>query len=485
MSEKHLTELPWKTLVVKQGVKDIGLGKVLVAYNSVDATKEPAKALESLKEIVELALKLKKANQTKDEVVAHLEEMVKEVKKTTPVLEARLKSAAAVAGAATAQVKPAEAAKPEPAAKTAAEEEDEEEDEEEEEAKEAAALKKDLKQKTVSALAQVKARAPGDPEQQKEPKPQLQFMAYLAGKNCAVVVAQRVGSATKKLLPEIAGGAGGGQFVKGECIFEKNIHTFVLAKVPGGLAKQLATALQAETGQKYKVRVRSIDGSGTLDSDTDVNPDATALSPALKELSDRLRNVVVAIKPAVAQNASLRDQVLPALNAAKAALDAGEEARCRALLVALEKKLAPGAKPGQGEAGTASGSDGLVRKRIFILTRWRKIPSEIKTQTAALAKVVASDLPHEDAGGFELALDRSLNQLTEAMQQRIDEALDASINQGDQGYSSVSATLKALRSEVSTNALIAALRDNALASARGVELAYLSAFDEIEQALAA
>ena len=204
MSEKHLTELPWKTLVAKQGVKDIGLAKVLFAYNNVDATKEPAKALESLREIAELAPKLKKANLTKAEVVAHLEEMVKEVKKTTPVLEARLKSATAAAEAAPAEAKPAVAAKPEAAAKAAVEDE--------EEAKEAAALKKDLKQKTVSALAQVKARAPGDPEQQKDPKPQLQFMAYLAGKSCAVVVAQRVGSASKKLLPEIAGGAGGGQF---------------------------------------------------------------------------------------------------------------------------------------------------------------------------------------------------------------------------------------------------------------------------------
>jgi hypothetical protein len=477
MSEKHLTELPWKTLVAKQGVKDIGLAKVLFAYNNVDATKEPAKALESLKEIVELAPKLKKANLTKAEVVAHLEEMVKEVKKTTPVLEARLKSATAAAEAATAQAKPAVAAKPEAAAKAAVEDE--------EEAKEAAALKKDLKQKTVSALAQVKARAPGDPEQQKDPKPQLQFMAYLAGKNCAVVVAQRVGSATKKLLPEIAGGAGGGQFVKGECIFEKNTHTFVLAKVPGGLAKQLATALQAETGQKYKVRVRSIDGSVTLDSDTDVNPDATALSAALKELSDRLRSLVIASKTAMAQNASLRNQVLPALNATKAALDAGDEARCRALLVALEKKLAPGAKPGQGEAGTSSGSEGLVKKRGFILTRWRRIPTELKTQTATLAKVVASDLPHEDSAGFERALERSLNELTEAMQQRIDDALDTSINQGDQRYTAVSATLRDLRGEVTSNALIAALRDNALASARGVELAYLSAFNEIEQALTA
>src|SRR6266481_2099296 len=228
MSEKHLTELPWKTLVTKQGVKDIGLGKALAAYSNLDAIKEPAKTLEALKEIAELAVKLKKANPAKEDVADHLDEMVKEVKKTTPVLEARVKSAAATAAKAAAAAKPAE--------------------EDDDEELEAAEFKKDLKRQMVSALAQVKARAPGDPEQQKEPKPQLQFMAYLAGKTSAVIVARRVGSATKKLLPDIAGGASGGKFIQGECIFEKNSHTFVLDTVPGGVAKKLAAALVAETG---------------------------------------------------------------------------------------------------------------------------------------------------------------------------------------------------------------------------------------------
>src|SRR5262249_32462581 len=146
---------------------------------------------------------------------------------------------------------------------------DEEEDEESAAEEEAEAFKKNLKSQMVSALAQVKARAPGE---QDEPKPQLQFMAYLAGKNSAVIVGRRVGAATKKLLPDLVGGASGGQYVRGECIFEKNTHTFVLEKVPTGLAKRLAAALLAETGQKYKVRVRNLDGSMALDSDTDSDP---------------------------------------------------------------------------------------------------------------------------------------------------------------------------------------------------------------------
>ena len=97
MSDKHLTELPWKTLVTKQGVKDLGLGKAFVSYSNIDATKEPTKALDALKEVSELAIKLKKANAAKEALVDYLDEVVKEIKKTTPILEVRVKSVEAAA----------------------------------------------------------------------------------------------------------------------------------------------------------------------------------------------------------------------------------------------------------------------------------------------------------------------------------------------------------------------------------------------------
>src|SRR5258708_2718669 len=133
MSEKHLTELPWKTLAVKQGIKDLGLGKALAAHGSVDPTREPAKALEALQQIAELAIKLKKANPTKADLVAYLDEMVKEGKKVMPGLEARVKSSTAATGAAASARTPTD-----PKAKLAEQEQDEQEDEE----KEAAAFKK-------------------------------------------------------------------------------------------------------------------------------------------------------------------------------------------------------------------------------------------------------------------------------------------------------------------------------------------------------
>src|SRR6266567_8295084 len=92
MSEKHLTEPPWKTLVSKLGVKDIGLQKALAGYARIDSTKEPARAIERLAEISELALKLKKTCAAKEEAVDYLNEVVKKDKKTTPALETRIKT---------------------------------------------------------------------------------------------------------------------------------------------------------------------------------------------------------------------------------------------------------------------------------------------------------------------------------------------------------------------------------------------------------
>ena len=156
-----------------------------------------------------------------------------------------------------------------PAADKAREEEEASEAEDGEEEKEAEEFQKDLKGKMVTALAQVRARAP---RQGETPKPQLRFMAYLAGNRNAVIVAKKVGSASKRLLAEIAG-AGSGKIVLGECIFEKGVHTFLLESVPSGLAKKLTKALLAETGARYRVRVRSMDGSVDLDSETDIDPD--------------------------------------------------------------------------------------------------------------------------------------------------------------------------------------------------------------------
>jgi hypothetical protein len=136
---------------------------------------------------------------------------------------------------------------------------DQEDDDAEDE--ELAEYKKDLGTQLKNALAKVKSLAPGDPPPGPgESKGQMKFMAYVAPAGSGVVVAKKVGGGTRRLLAAVAG-ATGGKYYQGECIFEKNAHTFVLAELPGGLRKKLADALLEATKTAYHVRVRSADGA--------------------------------------------------------------------------------------------------------------------------------------------------------------------------------------------------------------------------------
>jgi hypothetical protein len=226
------------------------------------------------------------------------------------------------------------------------------------EAEDAAAFKQDLKKQMMSALAQVKARAPEELEQQQDPKPQLQFMAYLAGTGCAVVVARRVGSSTKPLLEEIGGGASGGKFVQGECVFEKNSHTFVLQEVPSGLARKLAAALHTETGQKYKVRVRNTDGSLTLDADTDLDADKTQAPPhdapvagaeEMAKFTERFKALQPDMLKAIATKTSHGDTIKQRASEAGALANKGNLPQAHQVLDSLETLLKnpPAAPPGK------------------------------------------------------------------------------------------------------------------------------------------
>jgi hypothetical protein len=351
MSEKHLTELPWKVLATKHGVKDTNLQKALAAYSKLDPAKVPKMALDALKDITELVVKCKKGNSAKEEVVDYLDEIIKEVKKITPGLEKRAGSSE------TSQLNKSGDSKP-PIAPPAPPAKEAEEDEDEEEAREAAEFKKDLKKQMVAALGQVKLRTP-DPKDEK-PKPQMQFMAYLAGDACAVIVARKVGNGTKKLLPDIIGGVTGGKFISGECIFEKNVHTFVLDQVPGGLRAKLEKALQLETGTKCKARVRSFDGKSVEESDGDdtvsigaqkpppAPPGPPANDDAIK-FKERLATLLPQIKakPQAKLGAGTKDEKALNVVAAEAGAFANKNdfVKANQLLDAIEAVLKQGSVP--------------------------------------------------------------------------------------------------------------------------------------------
>jgi hypothetical protein len=225
MSEKHLTELPWKQLSVKHKVKDNGFLKCLQLYGKLDATKETTKVAECLADMIDLAAKLKKINEANDEVADYLAEVVKEANKTKSLLP-----------------------KPKPQAAEAKKDEEEEEG-------------PDIKSRLVNALKKLKA-----PDAQP-----IEFVACAAKPFYGVLLAKsasdKIGQAHKKTLTELTKAT---KFIVGTCLYEQDSYTFVVDPVPSGLAGGLKKALKEYTELTYKVRVRDSQGLVVADGDTEV-----------------------------------------------------------------------------------------------------------------------------------------------------------------------------------------------------------------------
>src|SRR3954453_9940245 len=92
MSEKHLTELPWKTLALKHKLKDGTLQKALAKLTAVKEDEYDAR-LKVLKEIDGCCDDLKKENKANKEIFAYLEEIDKEAAKSRIAVELLKKSA--------------------------------------------------------------------------------------------------------------------------------------------------------------------------------------------------------------------------------------------------------------------------------------------------------------------------------------------------------------------------------------------------------
>jgi len=227
MSEKHLTELPWKMLAKKHELKDLGLQKCLGAYCNLDLKKDPAKTLDALSEILEQAGKLKKTNAANKEVASYLAEIITEANKTKQVVG---------------QAAKIKAPEPEPEADD-----------------------KDIKGILLQGFKKVRTLENGE---------SIAFVACVAkpcyGLLLAKSTSEKIGAAHRKTLTELTAGT---KFIVGTCIFENETHTFIVEKVPGGLARNLKKAIKEFTGQTYRVRVRDLEGKVVTDGDADATPE--------------------------------------------------------------------------------------------------------------------------------------------------------------------------------------------------------------------
>jgi hypothetical protein len=294
------------------------------------------------------------------------------------------------------------------------EEEEAEEDDDEESKEDAAGFQKDLKNRMVAAMAQVKVRMPRPGQ---DPKPQMRFIAYLAGKQSSVIVAKKAGGALKKVLMQLAGVAGG-KVVLGECIFENNAHTFVLKSPPGGMAKLLSRALLAEAGMKYKVRVRALDGSVVLDDETDVDLEETGDS-GLAAWEKRFGEVEPRYLDALKEQPANASEMRAAMTAANIASEKRDFAAAMAALSRLETLIEAAKNLGKE---TDVIPEGMVQRTVAQLekasSRWRQVQFKSVDGLESLMEAMRAE---EDPDLHEIA--DKVDRLTNAIPSDIEAAI--------------------------------------------------------------
>lgn len=273
MSEKNLTELEWKKFSKGKGYKDAAFVKALAA---LETGKTPEARLAALDDIEKQADVLRKAAKADKELASYLDDAGKAAAKERKLQEAEAKKARQSASG------------------------DDEED--------SPAL---LTTKMIPLMRLV-------------PKGEtLHAMVALTGKEVAVLVSKKpIGPPRRKLLTDYLGVSGGVKYAVGEVIWEAKAHTFVLQTQAAGLAKKIKTALQKQTEQRFKVRVR---GEDPNDIDDD-GEDAAELEQAEAEGSEAtMASQEPAVDPSTAFNARLA-ALMPRVKEASAAGGAGSDA---------------------------------------------------------------------------------------------------------------------------------------------------------------
>lgn len=304
MGDKYLSELNWKTLCVKQKLKDDkGLTKALAAFAKLGEAGDPAKRLESLDEAAAAAEKLlkDKAVAAAEALADYLKLLKKDVADTRKLAEAAKASA--------------DKKKPEEKPPAKGEDEGAESDDEEETG--------DAKAVLANCIAKLKSG---------EGKVSLQFAACPANPVWGLLIGKRVGMPQKTALKT--------QFKSttvhaGEVRWQEGALTFVVEKVKGGMASLLQKAIKAVLGKGPKVRV--VDAEGGVDgADEEVPGQTGAPKP---ELAAALNGWKTARAAAVAQ--------LKALAAAIAAAKDPETKDAIILVQAIIKNMTEEPKTAQ------------------------------------------------------------------------------------------------------------------------------------------
>jgi cellobiose-specific phosphotransferase system component IIA len=123
---------------------------------------------------------------------------------------------------------------------------------------------------------------------------------------------------------------------------------------------------------------------------------------------------------------------------------------------------------------------GIVKKRKFLIERWKQIPEEVSTDLQSLRQAIERDIPDEDA---DLLIELSQDYLTDFCDD-MKESIDDDINSGDAQYKNAISTIQSFRAKIGSDPLILHLKKNTLKAAVTVDSILLNVLAEVEQALA-
>lgn len=236
MSDKYLTVKEWEKFSKGKGYKDAALLKALAAAEKA-ADDEPQAQLKVLFELEEVGQALYRQHKGDKKLESYLEDVYKALKKYRHDAEKRVDKAA-------------------------------KRDEKEGNDNDSPVL---LQGKMIPLLRQVRKGAV------------MHALIGLVDKNAAVLLQKNaIAPGRRELLQKWLGATSGVKYVPGECIWENEMHTFVVQSAAAGLAKKLKAALLAQTELRLKVRVRGIDPN---DVDEDAS-DAEELGEGDGELDE-------------------------------------------------------------------------------------------------------------------------------------------------------------------------------------------------------
>lgn len=322
MSDKHLSASAWKAFAKNKAYKDAALLKALADLDKF-GTDRPDERLKALDEAEKQSEQLAKSVKGDKDLIAYAADIGKQIKVDRKSVET------------------ARANREKEAAAEASEDDD------------APDL---LTTKLASLLKEVRRGVP------------MHAMLAIGSPDSAVLLSRKpLAAARRNLLIQYLGTSSGIKFPIGQCIWEENAFTFVMASASVAPAKKVRTALKEQIGTLSKVRVRGMDPADIDEGDED-RDDGEGNEPATAKSAAPPASPVTA-KPAGAAPAPGPNA--PAPMAAKPATGPAADvmARLQALQPQVKAKLA--------EGGPAEKDVKLLVSEISALVRQNRIPAAL------------------------------------------------------------------------------------------------------------